>query len=197
MERNSTNPKDYTSNTTNVGVLVAIAFAIPVAIWLTNRYRPRHTLVHLQTPGAIRTVNTIASLPGISTMTFYRVNKLRGNRSRRKRNLGYPLKTIRKSQKSIASFSSQSSPNPSDGESSDDSAENGYRRSERPSQADPEANNGQTSCPVCLEAFRKRDRVRMLPCSHIYHPRCIDPWLSRSGTSCPLWYVYKSKDTTP
>jgi len=43
-----------------------------------------------------------------------------------------------------------------------------------------------SNCPICFEDFRHGDRTRTLPCKHRYHPRCIDPWLTRCKKSCPL-----------
>lgn len=43
------------------------------------------------------------------------------------------------------------------------------------------------TCSVCTEDFVENDTVRILPCGHIYHRRCIDPWLLRFGGNCPLW----------
>lgn len=43
------------------------------------------------------------------------------------------------------------------------------------------------TCSVCTEDFVENDTVRILPCGHIYHRRCIDPWLLRFSGNCPLW----------
>ncbi|OAL23718.1 hypothetical protein AYO20_10923 [Fonsecaea nubica] len=32
-------------------------------------------------------------------------------------------------------------------------------------------------CSICTEDFSIGEQVRLLPCSHKYHPACIDPWL--------------------
>ena len=40
-------------------------------------------------------------------------------------------------------------------------------------------------CTVCIEDFGKGEEVRVLPCDHIYHLKCIDTWLVRNGT-CPV-----------
>merc|ERR1719213_874866 len=40
-------------------------------------------------------------------------------------------------------------------------------------------------CLVCLSDFEPGERVRWLPCFHIYHQACVDAWLQRS-TLCPL-----------
>jgi hypothetical protein len=42
-------------------------------------------------------------------------------------------------------------------------------------------------CSVCTEDFVDADNVRILPCGHIYHRHCIDPWLLDYAGTCPLW----------
>ena len=39
-------------------------------------------------------------------------------------------------------------------------------------------------CVVCLDTLRPADRVRVLPCIHVFHEHCVDRWLRRSRT-CP------------
>ncbi|PON87564.1 43kDa postsynaptic protein [Trema orientale] len=45
-------------------------------------------------------------------------------------------------------------------------------------------------CAICRRRFRAHHRVTTLPrCVHIFHPRCIRPWLDAAGPSngnCPL-----------
>lgn len=45
----------------------------------------------------------------------------------------------------------------------------------------------QIQCPVCIEDFEQGQDLRVLPCGHIFHPDCIDPWLLNVAGSCPLW----------
>lgn len=40
-------------------------------------------------------------------------------------------------------------------------------------------------CSVCWEDFKINEKVRKLPCSHLYHEDCIVPWLNLHGT-CPI-----------
>ncbi|XP_059820418.1 E3 ubiquitin-protein ligase RNF149-like isoform X2 [Hypanus sabinus] len=40
-------------------------------------------------------------------------------------------------------------------------------------------------CAVCIEVYRSRDVVRILPCKHVFHRMCIDPWLLEHRT-CPM-----------
>ncbi|KAK0656896.1 hypothetical protein B0T16DRAFT_48615 [Cercophora newfieldiana] len=42
------------------------------------------------------------------------------------------------------------------------------------------------ACAICTEDFCKGTNVRKLPCGHIFHPRCIDPWLVNFAATCPL-----------
>ncbi len=39
-------------------------------------------------------------------------------------------------------------------------------------------------CPICMNEFLQGDPIRLLPCMHYYHTRCIDEWLMRAIT-CP------------
>lgn len=40
-------------------------------------------------------------------------------------------------------------------------------------------------CAICLEEYIENDRVRQLPCHHIFHMACIDTWLT-TRNSCPI-----------
>jgi hypothetical protein len=42
-------------------------------------------------------------------------------------------------------------------------------------------------CTICTEDFKVGEDVRVLPCSHQFHPNCIDPWLINVSGTCPLW----------
>lgn len=48
---------------------------------------------------------------------------------------------------------------------------------------------GRPSCSICTECFQESENVRVLPCSHIFHWQCIDPWLLNFSGTCPLWLV--------
>ncbi|XP_009441265.1 E3 ubiquitin-protein ligase RNF149 isoform X2 [Pan paniscus] len=41
------------------------------------------------------------------------------------------------------------------------------------------------NCAVCIENFKVKDIIRILPCKHIFHRTCIDPWLLDHRT-CPM-----------
>ena len=37
--------------------------------------------------------------------------------------------------------------------------------------------NDQTTCVVCMCDFEVRQSLRILPCSHEFHSKCVDKWL--------------------
>ncbi|XP_076242027.1 ring finger protein murashka isoform X2 [Calliopsis andreniformis] len=43
----------------------------------------------------------------------------------------------------------------------------------------------QTNCVVCMCDFEALQSLRVLPCSHEFHSKCIDKWL-RSNRTCPI-----------
>lgn len=57
----------------------------------------------------------------------------------------------------------------------------------------PRARNGcrltfsQLTCAICLDDFVPGSSlVRELPCTHIFHPECVDTFLMRDGSTCPV-----------
>jgi Ring finger domain len=40
-------------------------------------------------------------------------------------------------------------------------------------------------CAVCFEPIKLRSQVIRLPCSHLFHPSCIRPWLLQHSHTCP------------
>ncbi|KAJ1270389.1 hypothetical protein BS78_06G048900 [Paspalum vaginatum] len=46
--------------------------------------------------------------------------------------------------------------------------------------------NFQEACAICLEDYNNGDILRHLPCKHEFHKICIDYWLTKWGTFCPI-----------
>lgn len=49
------------------------------------------------------------------------------------------------------------------------------------------ATNYQPKCHICLASFEhKSSIIRELPCGHIFHPACIDEFLTQNSSLCPM-----------
>lgn len=54
--------------------------------------------------------------------------------------------------------------------------------------ADPitsEVPSKQTACVICMSHFKNGQRIRVLPCQHEYHSKCIARWFTMNS-SCPI-----------
>ncbi|XP_066089124.1 RING finger protein 150 isoform X2 [Saccopteryx bilineata] len=52
---------------------------------------------------------------------------------------------------------------------------------DRNQETEPDFDN----CAVCIEGYKPSDVVRILPCRHLFHKSCVDPWLLDHRT-CPM-----------
>ncbi|XP_041358456.1 RING finger protein 150-like [Gigantopelta aegis] len=50
---------------------------------------------------------------------------------------------------------------------------------------DKELDSDMDQCAVCIECYKAHDVIRTLPCKHIFHKSCVDPWLL-DQRSCPM-----------
>jgi len=50
------------------------------------------------------------------------------------------------------------------------------------------ASIGRDKCPICIMDFEEGDDIRILPCegNHCFHQQCVDPWLLKLSSSCPI-----------
>eukprot|EP00250_Pteridium_aquilinum_P034716 c7996_g1_i2 orf=146-739(-) len=55
------------------------------------------------------------------------------------------------------------------------------------------------SCGICLEAYKANQKLRILPCTHRFHSRCVDTWLTAWHASCPVCKcdVWFASEKTP
>lgn len=46
-------------------------------------------------------------------------------------------------------------------------------------------------CLVCQDELAAGEEVQVLPCNHVFHPPCLEPWLLEHNNSCPTcrWVV--------
>ena len=49
---------------------------------------------------------------------------------------------------------------------------------------------GQSTCVICMCEFETRQTLRVLPCSHEYHAKCIDKWLKVCVRLQYYWPVF-------
>jgi len=46
--------------------------------------------------------------------------------------------------------------------------------------------SGANECGVCLAQLRPTAQAVKLPCQHVFHPKCIEKWLTECKNACPL-----------
>eukprot|EP00928_Gymnodinium_smaydae_P043158 TRINITY_DN28978_c0_g1_i1.p1 TRINITY_DN28978_c0_g1~~TRINITY_DN28978_c0_g1_i1.p1 ORF type:complete len:356 (-),score=64.37 TRINITY_DN28978_c0_g1_i1:112-1179(-) len=60
-----------------------------------------------------------------------------------------------------------------------------YKAPQRVENEDDDEDSDYRQCMVCLEAFQTGNKLRILPCLHKFHLKCIDHWLTRHQ-ECPV-----------
>ena len=56
--------------------------------------------------------------------------------------------------------------------------------------AAPRVSYTQSTCAICLEDFvNNMTIIRQLPCGHIFHPGCVDDFLRKKSSLCPMCKV--------
>ncbi|CAE6512658.1 unnamed protein product [Rhizoctonia solani] len=64
--------------------------------------------------------------------------------------------------------------------------ETGQRTPEPETEGHPNWFASQAECAICLCSFARGDRVRVLPCSHVFHVEEVDGWLLNRKKVCPI-----------
>ncbi|XP_020252136.1 receptor homology region, transmembrane domain- and RING domain-containing protein 1-like [Asparagus officinalis] len=49
-----------------------------------------------------------------------------------------------------------------------------------------EDNCTSSACAICLEDYSTGEKLRILPCHHMFHAICVDSWLTSWRTFCPV-----------
>lgn len=44
--------------------------------------------------------------------------------------------------------------------------------------------DGLDDCAVCLSKIKEKDKIAILPCRHVFHHACVQPWFQQHR-SCP------------
>ena len=60
---------------------------------------------------------------------------------------------------------------------------------QQPHQEQQQQDSCHCCCSICGGEFEDGVQVRQLPCQHLFHSACVDPWLLNCAATCPLWYV--------
>ncbi|CAG5124496.1 unnamed protein product [Candidula unifasciata] len=50
---------------------------------------------------------------------------------------------------------------------------------------DKELDSEYDPCAICIESYKFHEVIRILPCRHVFHKSCVDPWLL-DQRSCPM-----------
>ena len=185
----------------SMGILVVVIAVIIVAVWFTNRIRPP-AIIPLSVRNQRRREDELyrkemghfilESLPVVRYSSRLQSNARRASSTddpcTRPLQCASDVEPNESNEKSLqindnSAAIDQVKSNHSS--TSDDKTTKG--RYELPNEDQQTSREGSMICSVCTEDFAENDRVRILPCGHIYHRRCIDPWLLRFGGNCPLW----------
>ncbi|CAL1361152.1 unnamed protein product [Linum trigynum] len=56
--------------------------------------------------------------------------------------------------------------------------------------------HGGETCVICLEDYKDGEVLKVLPCKHEFHSSCVNSWLTKWGTFCPVCKLDMRNDFT-
>ncbi|KIW90702.1 uncharacterized protein Z519_08485 [Cladophialophora bantiana CBS 173.52] len=65
-----------------------------------------------------------------------------------------------------------------------------HRKEKEGNQKKSDLESEEPECPICTQPFVKNEFLRVLPCGHRHHQRCVDRWLLGFGGTCPVCRVH-------
>lgn len=199
-QSSSSSPSRMTRTATAVSLILALILIIIFAAWFTQRMRPstapvvyrsrvqRREIQDIERKGidslVLETIPIVKYSMGIQSMDQRRASRNGGSYL-------LPLSSPPSTRKKVLEKTGLATVK-------EDTTSKNLELSDSCHKSPPEthipSNRSQISphdeaseCPICTEEFRERENVRVLPCTHIYHRRCIDPWLLQFAGTCPLW----------
>jgi len=67
-----------------------------------------------------------------------------------------------------------------------ESSEEDFSEQPRTLYPQPAAHSLDDACTICLDDYEVGDKLRCLPCGHVFHAGCIGKWLVERSATCPL-----------
>ncbi|PVU85425.1 hypothetical protein BB559_006883 [Furculomyces boomerangus] len=163
-----------------VGILVAIGIS---ACSIVLYYVVRFFIYYRQSKVIQSTINVVqvTNAYGNSTETTTRIANPDRINVMENRNMittedlaSYPLVTMKEYKKSTSIKILE--------KALDKNKKNNSLRLDRKSEI---PTDDRVECLICIEELKDDDLVRIIPCYHLFHRRCIDTWLLEQSGSCP------------
>jgi hypothetical protein len=191
------NESDHNKVAISMGILVVVIAIIIIAVWFTNRIR-LPAVIPLSVRNQRRREDELYRKEMgqflLESLPVIRYNSRLQPKARRVTSIYNPatgalagtndVGSNEESEKQTAAIDRSRI---DDANTSDNKIVTPQEGKELQNEDQQNSRDGTVACSVCTEDFAENDRVRILPCGHLYHKRCIDPWLLGFSGNCPLW----------